>query len=664
MSKQATKKTKKPAKAPSSPKGSVSPLEDLIGKAKSAIAAENWDALEQACADYVDVHGKCLETYFLQSFVAYYRDDPSSAVKLLETAMTFENACDEVADTLATHYALVGDLFTCVYYAKIAHTLEPSPAIKALIPASFPTFTRAYATITENPLRKRAHASFEESDLVKSEHWFRQHLSFDPKDRDAYLGMTAGMLTRGELRGVAESLRAGRHALPHDSMIAGLLAHTLVRLGKFSEGHACHRWAQKTAPDDAAIHAQALVDLMADPDQQHRDFPALFRAWGERFGKTADDDDSASDFFEIETPTPKDQLTIGFIMGSAGGAARGVTLSSILMRLDENRYQTVGFGMGALSETNNVVFQKCMGRWHDVAGVDPITLKAIIAAEEIDILVNVAGFTAPELIAISGSRLAPCQIAWMGTPYGTGIEAMDYLLTDSYMDPVSDSRAKYLEEPAFLELGSVVAFPLVSKQQALPDRIDGEFLFAADAKLHELTPSTIECWAYILHQVPHAKLILLDYDFRQTDTLNGLVSLCGTFGVANRVDIVDSSVSSQFFEQADACLMPLPAPSPQVAVDALWGGCPVICLSGDKRHTREAGSVLTQLGLHDGMVADTLDDYIANAVEWANNDEKRHELRRGIREKMLKSKSFDTNARAVDLQNAFDALWQKTCDKY
>ncbi|MEQ8193604.1 MAG: hypothetical protein RIB59_03855 [Rhodospirillales bacterium] len=662
MSKQATKTTKKPRKAASSPKKTApSSSSGLIGKAKTAIAAENWDALEQACAEHVEKNGESMEAYFLQSFVAYYREDPSQAIQLLEKALSFDNATDEVADALATHYALVGDLFTSVYYAKIAHTLEPSKEMKALVPASFPTFTRAYATISENPLRKRAQASLDEGDLAKSEHWFRQHLSFDPKDRDAYLSMTASMLARGELRGVVNSLRAGRHALPNDPMIASMLAHTLVRLGEFAEGHACHRWAQKAAPDNAAIHAQALIDLMADPDQQHRDFPALFRAWGERFGKP--DDDSDSDFFELEEPAPKDQLTIGFIMGSEGGTARGVTLSSLLMRLDENKFQTVGFGLGALSDTGNVVFQKCMGRWHDVAGVDTITLKAIIAAEEIDILVNVAGFDTPELLSIFGSRLAPCQIAWMGTPYGTGIAEVDYLLTDTYMDPNPDTKANFGEQPVFLDLGSVVAFPLVSKQEALAERTTDEFLFAADAKLHELTPATIECWAHILHQVPNSKLILLDYDYRQSETLNSLVSLFGTFGVSDRVDIVDSSVSSQFFEQADVCLMPLPAPSPQVAVDALWGGCPVVCLAGEKRHSREAGSMLAQLGFKDGMVAETLDAYIANALEWANNDEKRRDFRRGIRERMLKSKSFDTNARAADLQNAFNALWQKTCEK-
>ena len=658
MSTKASVKTKKAKKSSSS----KSTLDTFLANATKSLQSSDWDSLEQTCIDYLEKNEECLETLYIKSFIAHGRNDLRLAIDILEVALNRDDACDEIADTLATAYALAGELSSCIYYAKIASTLEVNETIKALIPPSFPTFTTAYSLISEKPMHNRAQEAFAEGDYVKSEHWYRQHLSFDSKDKDSYLGMTAGMLARGEIRGVANSLRAGRHALPFDPDIASQLAHTLVRLGNFTEAHACHRWAQQTAPDNAVIHAQALVDLMIDPDQQDQDFLALSKTWGKTFSKGASDDDGTSDFFEAEDPTPKDQLNIGFMLGSAGNTARGVTLSSILMQLDESRFQTVGFGLGALSDAGNIVFQKCIGRWHDVAGVDPITLKAIIAAEEIDIMVNISGLMMPELVTLFGSRLAPCQVAWMGTPYGTGIEEVDYLLTDSFLDPNSKSKPGYTEELNYLELGSVVAFPLVSKQEGLLVRTGDEFLFAADAKLHELTPPTISCWAQILHAVPEASLILLDHDFKQTETLNQLVQLFGTFGIANKIDIVDSSVSSKFFEQADLCLMPIPMPSAQVTVDALWGGCPVISFAGAGRHTRESGSVLSYLGLEADMVAGNLEDYTKLALNWAQDTDKRNEFRTTVREKILNSKHFDTKARAADLQSSFDALWQKTCE--
>ncbi|MEL0106289.1 MAG: hypothetical protein VW802_05020 [Rhodospirillaceae bacterium] len=664
MSTKTTKKAKKAKKSASPSKSNKSTLDTFLSKATKLLQSSDWDALEDACVAYTDKHGECIETLYIKTFIAHGRNDLRMAIDCAEQALKFDDACDEIADTIATLYALAGELSSCVYYAKIASTLEKNPKFKSLIPPSFPTFTRAYSLISEKPMHNRAQTAFNEGDFAQSEHWYRQHLSFDPKDKDAYLGMTAGMLARGEVRGVADSLRAGRHALPYDPEIASQLAHTLIRLGKYTEAHACHRWAQKAAPDNAVIHAQALVDLMIDPEQQNQDFPALTKAWGKRFGQGSGEDDDASDFFETEDPMPKDQLTIGFMLGSTGNIARGVTLSSILMQLDENRFQTVGFGVGALSDVGNAVFQKCIGRWHDVAGVDPITLKAIIAAEEIDIMVNISGFSMPELLALFGSRLAPCQVAWMGTPYGTGIDEIDYLITDSFLDPDKNNASQYTEELTFLELGGVVAFPLVSKQEGLMPRTGDEFIFAADAKLHELTPSTIACWAEILHQKPDSSLILLDHDFKQAETLNELVQLFGTFGIANRVDIVDSSVSSKFFEQADVCLMPVPTPSAQVTVDALWGGCPVISFANTGRHTRESGSVLSYLGLQEDMVADNLDDYAKFALEWANDDEKRSAFRTSVREKILTSQHFDTKARAADLQKTFDLLWQKTCEKH
>ena len=661
MSTKSPDKTKKPKKSSPSSKKSKSPLDSFLTDAKKSLKSGDWDALEQKCANYLEKNDECLETLYIKCFIAHGREDLRLAIDLIEQALTLDNACDEIADTVATLYALAGELSSCVYYAKIASTLDLNPRIKELIPPSFPTFTRAYALISEKPMLSQAQAAFDEGDFAKSEHWYRQHLSFDSKDKDSYLGMTVGMLARGEIRGVADSLRAGRHALPYDAEIASQLAHSLVRLGNFSEAHACHRWAQKFAPDNAVIHAQALIDLMTDPNQQDQDFLALSKAWGKKFGNAGSDDDT--DFFEAEDPVPKDQLTVGFMLGVSGNTARGVTLSSILMQLDENRFQTVGFGIGNLSDAGNIVFQKCIGRWHDVVGVDPITLKAIIAAEEIDIMVNISGFSMPDLLTLFGSRLAPCQVAWMGTPYGSGIDEIDYLLTDTFLDPGSKSKAAYTEELIPLELGSVVAFPLVSKQENLPPRGGDEILFAADAKLHELTPPTISCWAQILHEMPEASLILLDYDFKQAETLNQLVQLFGTFGISNRIDIIDSRVSSKFFEQADVCLMPIPAPSAQVTVDALWGGCPVISFADSGRHTRESGSVLSYLGLDEDTVADNLDDYTKFALNWAKDTDKRGEFRSKVRENILTSKHFDTKARAADLQAVFNTLWQKTCEK-
>ena len=123
------KKSRASAKSKSPSKTSM-----FLKKAQQATQEEDWKSLEAACNEYLEQNEECLETHFIKSILAYFEEDLRLAIELAEEALKSDDACDEVADTLATYHALGGDLFNSVYYAKIAHTLEESPQIKALIP--------------------------------------------------------------------------------------------------------------------------------------------------------------------------------------------------------------------------------------------------------------------------------------------------------------------------------------------------------------------------------------------------------------------------------------------------------------------------------------------------------------------------------------------------
>jgi tetratricopeptide (TPR) repeat protein len=630
----------------------------LLQSVASALRDEQWAQVRELCAAVLEEFPECPEALFALALVSVREHDLAQAISLANQVFAIKPDVQEHADLLAVIHGLAGDLNTSLYYAKLATAVPSSQPLRDCLSISLPTYAQVLQTISERPLFNRAAQAMVAKDWVAAEHWLRQHLAFEPDCRQAYLALGTCLLAQGAARAAVEALRAGQHRLPPDPDIASLLGKALGALGRFDESAACHRWARALAPDDAAVGAAPLVQRLQDPRSEADRNAAAFREWGHKFGL------AGCKASELDTPEAKGPLTIGYLVAGLGGSATTKALTEILAHRDTRRFTAVGFGCGSLSTTANVAFQKCVDRWQDIASSDPLTLAAMVAAEGVDILVDLAGFSAPNLLVAFGMRMAPCQVAWLDTPCGTGLAAMDFLLTDKYVDPDPSGGGRYAEWLAYLDLGSVVATPSPPVDDGMTPEKSPGIVFAADATLMEINPVTVEYWAHTLHAVPQSFLILRDHDFRDPENLAHLIGLFGDFGLAHRVDVVESTSSVEFFRAADICLLPVPYPAPQSAMNALSAGVPVVCPAGNGRQTRLAASLLHHLELVEPMVAETRDDYVALAVGWAGNEDRRKSFRATIGERLKQGRALDPKARARDLEAAYEEMWNASVGRY
>jgi len=633
-------------------------VDHLLQSVEDALNNEQWAETRELCEEVLGDFPECPEALFVLALGSVRDLDLAGAASLADRALAIDPNVQEYADLLAVVHGLAGDLNTSVYYAKLATTIPSSQRLRDCMSSKVPSFARVLQTISEKPLFLRAAQAMVEGAWSDAEHWLRQHLAFEPNSREAYVALGACLLAQGTPRAAVEALRAGQHQLPPDPDIASLLGKALGALGRFEESEACHRWARAQAPSDAAINAAPLVQRLSDPRTEVDQITAAFREWGNRFGLRSDT--------AQEIPmAPEDRpLTIGYLVAGCGGSDQVRAVSDILAYRDSRRFAAVGFGNGSLDNVANAPFQKCVDRWQDLSGCDPLTLAAMVRAEGVDILVDLAGFSAPNLLIALGMRMAPCQVAWLDSPCGTGLAAMDFLLTDKFVDPDTSGGGRYAEWLAYLDLGSVVAVPSEPPDGAVGTDDSATITFAADATLMELNPVTVEYWAHILHAVPQSVLILRDHDFRDPENLAHLIGLFGDFGLAHRVDVVSEPSRGAFFREADVCLLPVPYPAPQLAMDALSAGVPVVCPAGKGRQTRLAASLLVHLELDEPMVAESGDDYVALAVEWAADGDRRKSFRATIGERLKRAGALDPNVRARDLEATYEEMWKASVGRY
>jgi predicted O-linked N-acetylglucosamine transferase (SPINDLY family) len=631
--------------------------EKFLNRAGQHIKESDWKALEDLCVTFTTAAGHCGEVDFLRALAAFAEEDFVDALILAEAAFKWDSNILEYAEFLAILYILVGDIAKSVYYAKMASAVPSSRPIHDLLPDTLPKYSEKFLAVEEDPLLKRAFAAAAQGKWGDAEHWFRQQMAYDMTVLDAYRGLANCLFIRGRFRDSTEVLRAARHIAPDNAEFASLLGLALTEIGEYAEGQALHRAAMDIDPDDAEVAANALINLWHNPEGNVDAITAAFAGWGERFGL------KQGRHIAPRVAEDRDTLIIGYLIGPLGRRRSGSFIADVISNHRRQRFLCVGFGYGALTSPQNIPFQKSFDTWHDIKGMDPITFASMVAAERIDIMVDLCGFTTPDLLVAFGQRLAPVQISAFGAPSGTGLAEMDALLTDEFVSK-GVAKSAYRENLVNLKEGSFfVALPEEDDPPSVERESEDEsgLNFASDASLGEINPLTVGTWAKILHAVPDSTLLLMDHDSRDEENSKRLVNLFGDFGLAHRVDIVTADTSFALFQDADIGLMPLQFMRPDLICEALWAGVPVISYAGSGIHGRLDSGILHHLGLGDEMVAETPGDYVSKALNWAGDSDRRRHFAAEIRGRMKDSSFLSPAKRAADLEKVYEALWKKAC---
>ncbi len=632
--------------------------EALIAAVRKHIAAKAYDRADARLRKHLAADPDCAEALFALAAIRVARMDLAEAHTLLQRVSDRAPMVRQPADLLAVVLGLAGQLNAAVYHAKASVSLTPDPAFDGLLPPGLPGFASVLQFVSEQPLLNRALIALGHGDTGRAEYWCRQHLAFEPKSEPAWMALASALRASGRHRAALDALRAARHALPEAAGIVSLLAQALASVGDHEAARVAHHLAVSRAPEDVHAAAAELVDGWSRPSAAVPSTVAAVKDWSRRFGARA----RAWTAAPAAAPARGERLTLGVFLGADAHRAWAPFLADILAARRTDRFAAIGFGNGPLDRGANLPFQRSFDRWRDVSEIDAITLQSVIAAERVDILLNVAGFAAPEALTALGARLAPCQIVWTGSPFGTGLAAVDFVLTDRFVCDRPDAVA---DEPLFLDQGCVLTAPPVpaagSEAGGFGRDPEAGIVFAADADLAAIEPVAVAAWAAVLERVPGSSLVLRDQDLTEPANLAAVTDLFGNHGLSHRVDILKGD-RLELLDAADVVLMPFGRAEPQVVVDGLAAGRPVVCPAGDGPFARRAAAVLHHLGLGAESIAVDAEDYLAKSLSWAAATlaEDHRAWRADVMASLRRARFFDARTRAADLGTALETAWSRT----
>ncbi len=358
-----------------------------------------------------------------------------------------------------------------------------------------------------------------------------------------------------------------------------------------------------------------------------------------------------------------DKLRIGYLSADFRAHSVGMFIHNIIRSHNKDLFDIYCYSNTSSKDslTNNIIEAA-----HNYIDVSLMTDKEIankIHDDGIHILVDLAGHTTNTGVGALAYSPAPVQITYLGYPNTTGLETVDYRITDNYAE--SDEGTLYLEEllkmpSSFLCFGDFIEREIES---VVPAARNNYITFASFNNIRKLTPDAIRVWSNILKEVEHSKLILKASRIALDYVKENILLMFKRHGIEKERIVLRGLTASKaehldMYNQVDISLDTYPYNGTTTTCEALWMGVPVITLVGKQHAQRVSYSILKNIEVED-TITFTEEEYIDKAVELATNPEKLKSLRARIPTAIRESILCNPEKFTRQLEDLYRQAWGK-----
>jgi len=317
---------------------------------------------------------------------------------------------------------------------------------------------------------------------------------------------------------------------------------------------------------------------------------------------------------------------IGYLSNDFFNHATAFLLSGVLEAHDREQFEIVGITWGSANRTNDEFKQRTFGQfdeWIDIENLSNAEAAQRIHDANIDILVDLKGYTRDHRVDILAFRPAPIQVNYLGFPGTMATPFHDYIIADPFLIP-EDLRNFYTEFIAYLpnsyqpndQRRPVSPVATSRAEHGLPE---DSFVFCSFNQSYKLHPELFSLWCEILKAVPDSVLWLwLDTEqagknLKRSAEAHGIAPERLVFATA-----IPNDRHLERLRHADLFLDTFPVNAHTTASDALFAGVPVLTCSGETFASRVAGSLLSAIPATD-LICNDFNEYFHKAVAYASD---------------------------------------------
>lgn len=485
---------------------------------------------------------------------------------------------------------------------------------------------------------------------------FEEALQRQPNTPQTLINKGNTLLALGRYKEAETAFLKAVEAAPTHANVWNSLGFYYAQLVETADSMECYRRAIDLDPKHAAATSNYLFELnIADVNR-----PECFAAHVAmaQLMPTGPSSELTNTF------NPNKPLRVGYLSPDFRRHPLVSFFEPMLVGHSSNEFEVFCYANVSKEDDVTARLQSQSPHWRAIYGMSDNDVLATIQNDQIDILVDLAGHTANNRLAVFSRRAAPVQLSMLGYLNTTGVAAMDYFVTDEVRDPVAEDEF-YTEEVVRLKDGCCWAPADNSPDIQPPPMIErGHVTFGCTHRPNKLTDRTLELWSRILVAVPDSRLMVFHNMLKKSEELQGhLLSRFRDAGIAaDRIDLMwhDGNDYLVAYEEIDVLLEVVPWSSGTTALDSLWQGVPIPTLYGSSPCGRATASALQRMGLSDLVSADET-AYVQNVIELANDSDRLADLRSNLRP-LMRETICDSKTFIRHLESSFREMWKRVCD--
>jgi protein O-GlcNAc transferase len=374
----------------------------------------------------------------------------------------------------------------------------------------------------------------------------------------------------------------------------------------------------------------------------------------------------AAHFFPAQPPIARaaerkpGPIRIGYVCGEFRAQATMYLMAGLFEAHDRSRFEVLAFDNGGDdgSEMRARVVA-AFDKFIPIASLSDHEAAQAVAAEDVDILVNVNGYFGGMRMNLFAARPAPIQVNYLGFPGTLGADYMDYIIADATVIPAGEYRyyrEKIVTLPDSYQVNDSKRAPLQKTSRAEHGLPDDAFVFCHFNSGYKITPDLFACWMRLLHQVPGSLLWLLAGDplFQENLTAEAVKADMDPMRLVFAPPLsLDQHVAR--LALGDLFLDSLFSNAHTTASDALWAGLPLVTVYGGAFQGRVAASLLKAIGLPE-LVTENLEQYEALALQLARDFNLLKSYRQRLAENRQTAPLFDTARTTRQIEAAYEKM--------
>jgi len=501
-----------------------------------------------------------------------------------------------------------------------------------------------------------------ENQDAAAEEQFTQAVANDAQSLDAHNHLGLLRHRQGRLEEAEQEFQAAIELDPnyiHAHVNLGVLYQ---HQGRVKEAQQSARRALEIDPSFTTAHSNLLIALGYDADVSVEELYAEHQRWNQTHAAKLTPKQN-----HPHNPDPHRAIRVGYVSPDFRDHPVATFVEPLIRRHRRSKFEVVCYSDAPKADAKTELLRGLADRWQDVAALSDAELAAKIAEDRIDILVDLAGHTAGNRLLTFAQRPAPVQISMIGYGWTTGLETIDFRVTDETCDPAGETE-RHTEELLRVPSGHFAFCPPVEAPEVTrPPVLKNRFItFGSFNNLAKIGPPVIELWAEILKGIPNSRLMLKNAAFQDRGVCERYWGLLERRNVSRGRVIFRGYAETAAdhlaaYNDVDIALDPFPYTGATTTCEALWMGVPVITLRGDSYVGRMSAGILSQAG-YPHLIADMPLQYVSTAVGLGSDISQLEELRHGLRGRLQSSSLCETTAIVSEIESAYRDAWRRWCE--